>query len=197
MNINFGHDELEAALRRCGSSWNVGQAHGLLCSRLAILGPGGGHDWLQQVLENTDGGQAACQECATMLDELLAQTYRHLSECQSAFAPLLPDDDMPTAIRTEAMAQWCEGFLHGLVSRAQGDELRKRLAAEPLSDIIKDMLQITRAAAGEEAGDQADEEAYAELLEYLRVAAQLVYEELAQLRGSATGQPPGNPDILH
>ena len=48
------------------------------------------------------------------------------------------------------MGHWCEGFLHGLVSADHGDALRARLAEDPLADIIKDMLQITRAAVDEE-----------------------------------------------
>ena len=47
------------------------------------------------------------------------------------------------------MGHWCEGFLHGLVSADHGDALQgARLAEDPLADIIKDMLQITRATAG-------------------------------------------------
>ncbi|MED5420160.1 MAG: UPF0149 family protein, partial [Pseudomonadota bacterium] len=76
-----------------------------------------------------------------------------------------------------------EGFLHGLVSEKQDDALRERLAADPLADIIKDMLQITRAEVEEdEEEDEEEENAYAELVEYLRVATQLIYEELADFR---------------
>ena len=94
------------------------------------------------------------------------------------------------------MAQWCEGFLHGLVSEKHGDELKARLAAEPLADIIKDMLQITRATAGDD-GEEDIENAYADLVEYLRVAAQLTYEELAEFRPSAEDSLPDQGDTLH
>ena len=56
------------------------------------------------------------------------------------------------------------------------------MAAEPLADIIRDMLQITRAAVGEESDAESNESAYAELYEYIRVAAQLAYEELSDIR---------------
>ena len=68
---------------------------------------------------------------------------------QSEFELLLPDDEETTTSRADAMAQWCEGFLHGLVAEKHNDALKERLAAEPLADIIRDMLQITRAAAEE------------------------------------------------
>jgi uncharacterized protein YgfB (UPF0149 family) len=68
--------------------------------------------------------------------------------------------------------------------------LKKTLAAEPLSDIIKDMLEMTRASADDDDESEGNEEALTELIEYLRVAAQLVYEELAELR-----RPQENPPV--
>ncbi len=110
---------------------------------------------------------------------------------------LLPDDDDSAQARTEAMGQWCEGFLHGLVSETHGDKLRERLASDPLSDIIKDLLEITRATVGEEANEQATDNAFAELVEYLRVAAQLTYEELAEFREPSSNQPQFDSPTLH
>ncbi len=39
--LTIDYNELQAALRRCGSTWNAGQTHGLLCSRLALAGADG------------------------------------------------------------------------------------------------------------------------------------------------------------
>jgi uncharacterized protein YgfB (UPF0149 family) len=132
-----------------------------------------------------------------MLEALCTSTWQQLSERQSDFMLLLPDDDDSAQVRTEAMGQWCEGFLHGLVSEAHGDELRERLASDPLSDIIKDLLEITRASVGEEADEQATDNAFSELVEYLRVAVQLTYEELAEFREPSSIQPQINSPTLH
>ncbi len=119
-------------------------------------------------------------------------THRQLTERLSDFKPLLPDDSDSTIIRADAIAWWCEGFLHGLVSGSPDDNLNDWLSSEPLSDIIKDMLQLTRATADQEADDETNESDYAELVEYLRVAAQLTYEELAEFRSPL---PAG--EVLH
>ena len=149
MDEKVDHDVLDDALRRCGASWDAAQSHGLLTGRLAVAGVPAGPEWLQQVLEGTNENDALRSECGRLLDALYQATYWQLSERLSEFVPLLPDDDTETAARTTAMAHWCEGFLHGLVSVKHGD-------------------------------------AYAELVEYLRVAAQLAYEELSDLRHAAT-----------
>lgn len=190
------HAELDAALRRCGSSWNAGQVHGLLCGRLAVSGSDGASSWLELVMSETDPNDALRSECASMLSALCEKTWRQLVERQSEFELLLPDDADPTSIRATAMAQWCEGFLHGLVSEKDNEALKARLAAEPLADIIRDMLQITRAAA-EDDDAEAEENAYVELVEYLRVAAQLTYEELADIRSPDEEVRPDESETLH
>ena len=192
MEQAVNHDELDAALKRCGASWDAGQVHGLLCSRLAVLGADAGIGWLDQVLEGSDPDTVLRRECESMLDALYTYTHRQLAERQSDFEPLLPDHSDSTNIRADAIARWCEGFLHGLVSGSPDDILKERLANEPLSDIIKDMLQISRATVDEETDDETNESAYAELVEYLRVAVQLTYEELAEFRS-----PPPASEALH
>jgi uncharacterized protein YgfB (UPF0149 family) len=185
MRDTVEHYELDAALRRCGSSWNASQAHGLVCSRLALCGAEALDGWLARVLEDTDPNNALRQECAAKLRQLHDGTDRQLAERGSEFNLLLPDESESPAVRTEAMAQWCEGFLNGLVLHVQGDLLKTRLSGEPLDDIIRDMLEITRADVDGDADDESTEVAFAEVQEYLRVATQLVYEELAEFR-----QPP-------
>ena len=193
----INHDDLDRALKRCGSSWNAGQVHGLLCSRLSIAGADGVSRWFAQVLDETDPDNALRGECEAMLDSLCANTWRQLVERQSEFDLLLPEDADSTALRTAAMAQWCEGFLHGLVSENHSEALKQRLSGEPLADIIKDMLQITRATLGDDRDLEEEENAYNELVEYLRVAAQLTYEELAEFRSAAEDGLLPESDTLH
>jgi uncharacterized protein YgfB (UPF0149 family) len=191
----ISHDELEDALNRCGSSWSAGQVHGLLCGRLSVAGADGATRWFEQVLNETDPNNALRGECESMLDALCAVTWRQLVERQSEFVLLLPDDEDSTVVRAEAMGHWCEGFLHGLVSEKHSEELKKRLAADPLADIIRDMLQISRASADE--SDETEEDAYLELVEYLRVVTQLAYEELADFRSADGDALPEESNTLH
>ena len=197
MNQKVEHDALDETLRRSGASWDAAQAHGLLTGRLAVAGVPAGPQWLLHVLEGVDESNALRRECETMLDSLYQSTYWELSERLSEFTPLLPDDNSDASVRTRAMAHWCEGFLHGLVSAQHGDALRDRLATQPLADIIRDMLQITRAEVDDDIDDETNEAAYVELVEYIRVAAQLTYEELSEFRNTDDSPDPGNADTVH
>jgi len=64
------HDELDAALKQCGASWDAGQAHGLLCSWLAVRGGDAGIGWLEQLLEGGNPDSMLRHECESMLDTL-------------------------------------------------------------------------------------------------------------------------------
>ena len=182
MNSDVDHDLLNDALKRCGANWTAAQTHGLLSSRLAVAGTRGVPDSLGQILDGSDSADALRKECEDMLATLWQSTDKAFSERLSAFEPLLPDDNDTVALRTEALAHWCEGYLHGLVSGEHDAGIKDRLAAEPLADIIKDMLQITRATVDDMDDDDSTDDAYLEIVEYLRVAAQLFYEELAEMR---------------
>lgn len=196
VELEIEYDHLDSALRRCGATWDAAGAHGLLSARLAIAGMNSGFGWLAQVLEGTNEADALRSECEAMLRNVFEATSRQLAVRQSEFAPLLPGDSSSMTVRTTALAHWCEAFLHGLVSAGRDDDLKARLAGEPLAEIIKDLLQMTRAGSAEDDDAETDEAAYAEIVEYLRVAAQLTYEELADIRHREAGEG-GHNDSLH
>lgn len=188
------YTELDDALRRCGANWNAAGAHGFLCSRLALRGADAAPEWLGRVLEGSEAGGASREDCTGRLQSLFHATRKALAERQSQFMPLLPADASPASGGAEALANWCEGYLHGLVAAKHGERLKSKLAGEPIADIIRDLLEITRATVDEDAQDESNEEAYTELVEYIRVAAQLVYEELEEFRSPAGTGPPRTPE---
>ncbi|MGB5352435.1 MAG: UPF0149 family protein [Woeseia sp.] len=194
MESSIDHDSLDGALRRSGASWEAAPAHGLLCSRLAADGAAAGRDWFAVVLEGVAADNALRRECEMQLEVLFSTSHQQLAGRQSDFELLLPDDQTSVVQRTEILARWCEGFLHGLVSGQSNERVREKLAKEPLADIIKDMLQITRAEVDHDDDEEANEQAYVELVEYVRVGAQLAYEELAELRDAVAADDAGDID---
>ena len=196
MKHSIDHHELESALKDCGSHWSAAQAHGLLCSRLAVAGTDGALAWRNQVLaERISEGDS--ERCTSLLDSLFQTSWQQLTERLSDFELLLPDDDEDAGERTQALAEWSEGFLHGLVADKKDEDLRSVLGRPPLSDLIKDLLEITRASVGEAETQEDNERAYAEIVEYVRVAAQLAFEELADLREPHSAVRSDSPGTLH
>jgi uncharacterized protein YgfB (UPF0149 family) len=54
--------------------------------------------------------------------------------------------------------------------------------AGDVGEIVRDFTEISRATGDDADVDESNEQAYAELVEFIRVAAQVVFEELLPLR---------------
>ena len=95
------------------------------------------------------------------------------------FELLIPQDDSPIQERARALTAWCTGFLYGLGSNGAADP--QRLPGE-LGEIVRDLTEITRADVDAEDGAEENEAALAELVEFVRVGVQLVFDELEPAR---------------
>lgn len=165
--------DLAAALSRLGSPEEASEFHGTLCGVFcsqdaAEVDPLELLDIPTDDIRNDEDAEA-------LLQTLAAQTLESLMSSEMHFAPLLPDDDIPLDARVQALALWCQGFLYGMSSRRHVD---LNAVSEEAREIISDLSQFTQ--AGLEAGDdqEIEESAYVELVEYIRVGAQLVFLEL-------------------
>jgi hypothetical protein len=109
-----------------------------------------------------------------------------------AFQPLLPGDDASIGDRTSALGEWCQGFLYGLGTGAGLPEASE-LPGEA-AEVVRDMTEITHVDVDPEDDPETNEAAYAELVEFVRVGVQLLYEHLQPLREPA---PTGPRETLH
>ncbi len=178
-----------AAFRRLlGSmqaSWEPAEAHGAFCGRACLRGAAALQDWLAELAASaTDNALAV--EAGRTLQTAAADSLVKLEAGQLAFQLLLPDDDAPLRERAAALADWCHGFMQGLAIAGGADQGKAAdtLAGEDIAEILEDFSAITNAGAEGEA-DEAGENAYAELQEYVRVSVQLIYDATAALRTAA------------
>jgi hypothetical protein len=103
---------------------------------------------------------------------------------------MLPDDEQPIAERATALGQWCQGFLYGLGSSPIRD--LEQLPGS-IGEIVRDFTTLTQVGVNEADGLEDNESAYAELVEFVRVGAQLLFEELSPYRSAAPAAAPGAP----
>ncbi|MCG8436340.1 MAG: UPF0149 family protein [Gammaproteobacteria bacterium] len=176
------------ALQRAQSLSDTAECHGTLCG---ILCTGNGSlcdEWINQILEEQDEDNALVRECRTVLQALHDETQRVLAGPDLEFTPLLPTDDEPLITRVDALGLWCQGFLYGLSLGEVGsvDQL-----PPDVSEVINDFTEISRVGVSDEARQEEDEAAFTELLEYVRVGAQLVHDELNPVTPSQFRAPPG------
>ncbi len=174
--------DIEQLLSRERSLTEAAEAHGTLVGCLCALADFSFQDWLREILPEGRADAAA----ADTLYGLYTATAAALEQTDMEFEPLLPSDAQPLALRTTALAQWCQGFLYGLGSGSITDA--SGLPGD-VGEIVRDLTEITRAGVDDEQGEDSNEGAYAELVEFVRVGVQLLFEELAPLRHAPLPDP--------
>lgn len=161
------YSTLDRRLRDSSFDGSAAQAHGIACGLVcrdvkgADLAPAIEH------LNFTD------DVSITALEGLLEISARDLNQAEFGFDLWLPDID-ELSIQLDALAEWSQGYIIGLMF--DGSEIRTQLSSE-LNESVQDIIEI----AGLESTDSRssdDEIAFTELREYLRMATQLIYEEL-------------------
>lgn len=185
MSSNLHYADLAALLARMGCADDASAFHGALCGALCRMVP----EELapEQLLDDPDPSAGARGRAE--LADVVEQTVEALSDSELGFAPLLPDDDAGLAERAQALSAWCEGFLFGLAGQTRLD---LEGCSEEVREIVRDLSELTRAGLGDADDLEVEESAYAELVEYVRVGAQLVYMEL---RPRALGGDESSPTI--
>jgi len=171
MQARLQYTDFAAALLQLGHRGDPSAFHGTLCGALCRLPP---EELSPDLLLDEDDPEPDAEGRAVLF-ELRDLVTEALADIELSFTPLLPDDEVGLMDRAQALAAWCEGFLYGLGASQQFD---LDACSEEVREVVRDFSQFTR--AGFSSGDDVEHEetAYAELVEYVRVGAQLVYMEL-------------------
>jgi hypothetical protein len=173
MSEPLRYDELAEALSHLGFTQDAAEYHGALCGALCVKEPAEIDPLrlLETGERSSDAGAGATQA----LLRLRGESAHSFTDSELGFEPLLPDDQEELSHRVRALSAWCEGFLFGLTS---GKPLSMKACSAEFKEIVNDFTEFTRAGVGEDEDIELEETAYAELVEYIRVGAQLIYLEL-------------------
>lgn len=179
MHPSVAFDDVARALSSGASTLHAAEAHGCLCGALCVRREYSLAEWIDEVLP--DGEPVLTGDGP--LETLFEQTAGVLARAEMEFEPLLPDDETDLTLRVEALGTWCQGFLYGF--GAAGTAAHAKLPAA-VSEVLADLAEVSHVGAPGGEAPEAEESAYAELVEFLRAAVQLAYDDLAGLR---QGQP--------
>lgn len=162
----------------------LAECHGVVCGLLCRL-PDASLDAYLGLLDMLELLDSPGTGLRMSLEELLNASREQLVDLDMGLTLWLPNDDESLEERTMALSQWCSGFLAGIGS--SGDD-----ALEALSDdgkeALRDLQQISLADVTDTQESEEDENAYAEIIEYIRVAILMIREDL---RG------PDDQDSIH
>ncbi len=180
MGLEF--DDLQRLLTQSRALTEAAEAHGTLVGALCAASDFSLDDWLAELYAEGQTDESTAQALRAVFEI----TRGELISDQMQFRALLPGDETPIAARAEALGHWCQGFLYGL-------SMRPLPAPEQLSqdagEVVRDLTAMTQVTADAAASEESNEAAYAELVEFVRVAAQLLFDEFERWRGADPAGP--------
>src|SRR5579872_3137571 len=158
------------------SSFHPAEVHGLLCGHIA-----GTSGKMDNRLEKLVLGKNKNPEYREVLQQLYETSYHQISEFSFEFTLLLPADDSNINALTEALALWCQGFLTGLQQTNIPVQNREE---SDITETINDFIEIAQVNYGDIADDDEDETAYFELVEYVRLGALMIFQDLKSMNNN-------------
>lgn len=179
----FDIDELANHLLEQGLDTSPSRIHGCLCGLLAAGAPAqaeAGLALLSQAMDLNPHGELAAQ-----LMQLYQVSAAALEDDEFDFYPLLPDDEVEIEARTAAVADWASGFLAGFA------QVNQAQVSQDSSEILRDFAAIAEAGVDEGEEEEDAENAFMEIVEYLRFASLNIFMD------SRVEPAGGEPPSLH
>ena len=163
---------LSEILSRAQAMVTASEVHGFLCGQLCISANPDDEIW-REFLDVQTRNEDLVIECHEYINDLITEISGYMHSSDLDFQLLLPDPDSPLEHRVEALADWCHGFLNGFGTSI---EISNLTFSEDCREILEDYSRICRAGLDDETSDE-DEWALADLVEYVRMSAIVIFSE--------------------
>lgn len=183
----------------CEQAESASEVHGILIGLLCrdAFAPTG--KWVQALELEGSVSDTRFQTVRELLDDVWNYSHQSLNQIETDFEPLLPSDDESLSERSSELGAWSQGFLYGFSLQEEngGDEEEVEVNQEEMpqivSEILQDIVEISQVANNIDGDDvesiESNEAAFIELVEYLRVSIQLVFEEMAGQKIAGRKEP--------
>lgn len=166
---------IEATVALAGLELSSSEVHGTVIGAIANhLKTGLTPDLLKLIEPNADANDGRFSQLSSLLYDLYRENSEILFNGGEGFELIMPDDDEPIHVQVEGIATWAKGYLLGLL---YNDVFSIDQLPENGSEIARDMIEISEAGAGDDS-ESEEEWALAELQEYIKVGAQLIFESI-------------------
>ena len=128
---------------------------------------------------NEEQGEAVENPLRDFYEEALTS----LEDISFLFQPILPDDELPLPERLVAVGAWCSNYISGL-----GEGMSAEFdVSEDAKEALQDIAAIGQISVDFETDDDGERD-YAELIEYIRIAVQLIFTDFIQIPAPAQSQ---------
>lgn len=199
----LSYEQLSELLQPLGILINPAELQGLLCGKFCGGAKPDETEWLLEAVEELDFTQAPDEAVRNALTQLYRDTRAQLTGNGFALQPLLPKDEREITLRVQCLGQWCHGFLVGFGSAGHAGDTN---LSDEAREALEDLAAIAQVELDDEESAREAEHDYAEVVEYVRMAALSLFMEFgaralvdANVPGADATQGPSadEPPTLH
>jgi len=166
---------------------HASELHGLLTGLICGGFTFESSEYIGVVNDMLNNGEGLTNEVKSLVKSMFSEVWQFLLDDSYGFQLILPDDDDSITERANGLGVWVQGFNLGF-----GLEQKNNASlSDDVKEILNDFTEIANLSSDVEE-DEATEQAYYEISEYVRMSALLCFTEL--------GVPPEKPSsdkILH
>lgn len=180
------YQALSQALGNTTFKLHPSQVHGLV-SGILSGNPNSNAAWEKLITGGKDPAKTH-----EVLQHLYDASLKQLDEFLFEFQLVLPPDSEELSNRAEALTLWCQGYLTGL--KLTQVQIIGREPSE-VTEAINDLIEIAKMNYEAVVTSEEDEAAYVELVEYVRMAAILIYQDIHE--ENSTKKRANSSDHLH
>ncbi|WP_045225164.1 UPF0149 family protein [Methyloterricola oryzae] len=171
MKLTLPYQQVQDVVCKEPARLSAAEAHGVLTGMLCVCGELKAQQWLSVLFD--EGADAPPDTDVPTLIDLCEQTRQALQEDEYTFELFLPDDGVDLHDRAAALAEWCQGFLYGVGFQGGAGDW-----PDDTAEVLGDLVEISRLDSNVDG--EADEVAFAEINEFVRIAVQMVRQEFSQ-----------------
>lgn len=164
-------------------SYAHGYWAGLICGGQSVSPK----EWINALFDKKDAWDALDPVLARFFLVVAEVTVEQLSDPHYSMQLLLPDDDDPLDERLASLSSWVRAFLTGF--EAQGKIQPQPLLSDDAKEALKDLGEITELSATFNE-PESEEQDYADVVEYVRLAVLLLHNEILGVRSQGGDHPP-------
>ncbi len=172
------YKEIQSALKKIPGAYHAAQVHGMMCGLICAGATKKDTHWKMALDEIKK-----YKKSEEMLQMLYETSYDLLMQFSFEFNLLLPEDKKSINQRAESLGLWCQGFLMGL---QRGNIPIEEREPSEITEALNDIIEISQVNYSEIIDNEEDEVAYFELVEYVRLAALMIFHELHPAKGGRT-----------
>ncbi len=160
---------------------HAAEIHGVLTGLIAAGFEFESSDYIAMVNDMLNNAEGLPVTVKSLVKDIYSDIWQHILDESYSFQLMLPDDDDSITERGHALGKWVQGFNLGFGLQ----QTQNATFSDDVKEVLADFGEIANLSDDMEE-DEATEQAYFEIAEYVRISALLCFTEL--------GSPPTPQD---